>query len=46
MTEFLTSQPGLIKENEKIKKAEIVQEGVVKIDGKFFKLTPVSIKKK
>lgn len=46
MTEFLSSEPSLIKENDKIKKAEIVQEGVVKIDGKFFKLTPVTLKKK
>lgn len=46
MSEFLTSEPGLIKESDKIKKAEIVQEGVVKIDGKFFKLTPVTIKRK
>ena len=46
MTEFLTSEPGLIKENEKIKKAEIVKEDIVKIDGKFFKLTPVTLKKK
>ncbi len=46
MSEFLTSEPGLIKESDKIKKAEVVQEGVVKIDGKFFKLTPVTLKKK
>ena len=45
MSEFLTSEPSLIKESDKIKKAEIVQEGVVKIDGKFFKLTPVTLKK-
>ena len=46
MAEFLTSEPGLIKESEKIKKAEIVKEDIVKIDGKFFKLTPVTLKKK
>jgi hypothetical protein len=46
MSEFLTSQPNLIKENEKIKKAEIIKEDIVKIDGKLFKLTPVTIKKK
>lgn len=46
MTEFLTSEPNLIKESEKIKKAEIVKEDIVKIDGKFFKLTPVTLKKK
>lgn len=46
MSEFLTSAPGLIKESEKIKKAEIIKEDIVKIDGKFFKLTPVTLKKK
>jgi hypothetical protein len=46
MSEFLTSEPGLIKESDKIKKAEIIKEDIVKIDGKFFKLTPVTVKKK
>jgi hypothetical protein len=46
MSEFLTSEPGLIKESDKIKKAEIIKEDIVKIDGRFFKLTPVTIKKK
>jgi len=46
MSEFLTSEPGLIKESEKIKKAEIVKEDIIKMDGKYFKITPVSIKKK
>ncbi len=46
MSEFLTSQPSLIKESEKIKKAEVVREDIVKIDGKLFKLTPVTLKKK
>lgn len=46
MSEFLSSTPGLIKENDKIKKAEIVKEDIVKIEGKFFKLTPVTLKKK
>jgi hypothetical protein len=46
MSEFLTSEPGLIKENEKIKKAEIVKEDIIKMDGKYFKITPVSVKKK
>jgi hypothetical protein len=46
MSEFLTSEPRLIKESEKIKKAEIIKDDIVKIEGKFFKLTPVTIKKK
>lgn len=46
MSEFLTSEPGLIKENSKIKKAEVIRENIVKIEGKLFKLTPVTIKKK
>lgn len=46
MSEFLLSEPNLIKETDKIKKAEIIQENVVKIDGKYFKLTPVTVKKK
>jgi len=46
MSEFLTSEPGLIKESEKIKKAEIVKEDIIKMDGKYFKITPVSVKKK
>jgi hypothetical protein len=46
MSEYLASEPGLIKENDKIKKAEIVREDIVKIDGRFFKLTPVQVKKK
>ena len=46
MSEFLTSEPGLIKENDKIKKAEIVRDDIIKMEGKFFKLTPVTIKKK
>jgi hypothetical protein len=46
MREFLTSEPGLIKESEKIKKAEMIREDIAKIDGKFFKLTPVTVKKK
>jgi len=46
MSEFLTSEPGLIRENEKVKKAEIVKEDIIKMDGKYFKITPVLIKKK
>jgi len=46
MSEFLTSEPGLIKESEKIKKAEIVKDDIIKMGGKYFKITPVSVKKK
>lgn len=46
MSELLVSVPGLIKENEKVKKAEMIREDIAKIDGKFFKLTPVTMKKK
>jgi len=46
MSELLVSVPSLIKENEKVKKAEMVREDIAKIDGKFFKLTPVTMKKK
>jgi hypothetical protein len=46
MSEYLASEPSLIKENDKIKKAEVIKEDIVKIDGKFFKLTPVQLKKK
>jgi hypothetical protein len=46
MSEYLASEPSLIKESDKIKKAEIVKEDIVKIDGRFFKLTPVQVKKK
>lgn len=46
MEDFSTSKPGLIKESEKIKKAEIIQKDIVKIEGKFFKIVPVTIKKK
>jgi len=46
MNEFLTSKPDLIKENEKVKKAEIIQENIIKMDGNYFKITPVTVKKK
>jgi hypothetical protein len=46
MSEFLTSQPNLIKENDKIKKAEIIKDDIIKMEGRFFKLTPVIMKKK
>lgn len=46
MGEFLTSQPELIKENEKIKKAEIVKEDIIKMEGRYFKIVPVTVRKK
>lgn len=46
MSEYLMSEPGLIRESDKVKKAEILQENLIKMGGKYFKITPVSVKKK
>ena len=45
-SELLNSQSGLIKESEKVKKVEIVKEDIIKMGDKFFKITPVVVKKK
>lgn len=46
MTEYFASEQNIIKESDKVKKAEVVRDDIVKIDGKFFKLQPVQVKKK
>lgn len=46
LNEFVATDNNIIKESDKIKKAEIIKEDIVKIEGKFFKIIPVTIKKK
>ncbi len=45
LSEYLKISKNTIVESEKVKKAEIVGENVVKIDGKLFKLVPATVKK-
>jgi len=46
LSEYLKQSKNTIVESEKIKKAEVVGENVVKIDGKVYKLVPATLKVK
>ena len=41
MTESIKSGSGIILETDKVKKAEIVGNGIIRLGGKLYKLTPV-----
>lgn len=46
LNEYLKMPKNIIVESDKVKKAEIVGENIVKINGKFYKLSPVTLKTK
>ena len=46
LSEYLKQSKNTIVESERVKKAEVVGENVVKIDGKIFKLVPATVKVK
>jgi len=46
LEDFLKNKKENIVESEKIKKAEIIKENLVKIENQYYKLTPVTVKKK
>lgn len=46
LMEYAKQNGGLITENDKVKRAEIIGKDIVRIEGKTYRLTPVIIKKK
>ena len=46
LSEYLKQSKNTIVESERVKKAEVVGENIVKIDGKIFKLVPATVKVK